>query len=97
MLEGRCALESVRCAVAAAGQADLGVGLGEDVDAVDLDARGAVEAGALGLRRSLDKMASQADVAALLRNNAEPFVRDLPVRAVLEVEQRDVHGRHVKP
>jgi hypothetical protein len=32
-------LESVRRAVAAAGQADLGVRLGEDVHAVDLDAR----------------------------------------------------------
>ena len=62
---------------------------------VDLDAGRAEEPDALGLRRGLDQMASHRDAGALGRNHGQTLVRDLPVRAVLEVQQSDVHTRTI--
>jgi len=56
-----------------------------------------VEADPLGFHQRLDQVTRHRQVGAFGGDDGKTLVDDLPVRAVVEVQQGDVHGHDRKP
>jgi len=56
-----------------------------------------VEADPLGVLQRLDQVTRHREVGAFGSDRGKTFVDDFPVRAVVEVQQGDVHAHDRKP
>ena len=75
------------------GQPDRCVLVGEEVIAVDVDARRSTEPVLVSRLGSVNDDSSDLDLWIVLRQCSEALVGNAPARAAIEVQQRDVHTR----
>ena len=97
LLERRCTLIPARDEVPAAGEPHPCTGLSHHVDTVDPDTGGPEEPDVVRLLRGLNQLMGHRNVRTLHSQPRQSLGGGLPVRAVLEGEQRDVHDRDGKP
>lgn len=92
LLDGRGAGEPVRGAIHAAREAGLGIGTRlEQVDAIDLNRRGTEETESNGLVVGGDEPMLDSKVAELRSESPKVLIGVLPARAVIEIQQFDLH------
>lgn len=95
LLDGRRASSAIGRLVHAARQPDRCVGIGEWVHAVHDEARRPPKASRFGILDRVDDPSVDHQIRDLGRERAEVIVGHDPVRAVIEVEQRHVHGQNL--
>lgn len=69
----------------------------ERVHTVDEDARRAAEGNSFGFIKRLHAVVGHSNLRSLGRDHGEPVVGDLPVWAVIKVEQCDIHVSYARP